>query len=104
METSTCRPQRPHDIDLQMWGNPDHSVLLIYSKWGGGHKQTFSSKGDLSRLRDLVRSTHDTPLPMVYSSVREGLESREGVHRDRRLASEQHRVDCKPRSSTKYIS
>ena len=52
------------DINLRMWGNPDHGVLLIYSKWGGGHKQTFSSKGDLSRLRDLVRSTHDDPLPI----------------------------------------
>jgi hypothetical protein len=52
------------DINLQMWGNPDHGVLLIYSKWGGGHKQTFSSKGDLSRLRDLVRSTHDDPMPI----------------------------------------
>jgi hypothetical protein len=52
------------DIDLQMWGNPDLGVLLIYSKWGGGHKQTCSSKGDLTRLRDLVRSTHDTLLPV----------------------------------------
>jgi hypothetical protein len=24
----------------------------------------FSSKGDLRRLRELVRSTHDTPLPV----------------------------------------
>ena len=23
------------DIRLQMWGNPDHGVLLIYYKWGG---------------------------------------------------------------------
>jgi hypothetical protein len=52
------------DIDLDMWGNPDLGVLLIYSKWGGGLKQTYSSKGDLSRLRELVRSTHDTPLPV----------------------------------------
>jgi hypothetical protein len=52
------------DIDLDMWGNPDLGVLLIYSKWGGGHKETFSSKGDLSRLREWVRSSHDTPLPV----------------------------------------
>jgi hypothetical protein len=52
------------DVDLRMWGNPDYGVLLIYSKWGGGHKQTFSSKWDLTRLRDLVRSTHDTLLPV----------------------------------------
>ena len=52
------------DIDLEMWGNPDLGVLLSYSKWGGGHKQTYSSKGDLRRLRDWVRSTHDTLLPV----------------------------------------
>jgi hypothetical protein len=34
------------DVKLAMWGHPDLGVLLIYSKWGGGHKETFSS-GDL---------------------------------------------------------
>ena len=52
------------DVRLEMWGNPDLGVLLIYSKWGGGYKDTFSSKGDLSRLRELVRSKHATPLPV----------------------------------------
>jgi hypothetical protein len=52
------------DIDLQMWGNPDLGVLLIYSKWGGGHKQIYSSKRDPRRLREWVRSTHDTLLPI----------------------------------------
>jgi hypothetical protein len=52
------------DIRLEMWGNPNLGVLLIYSKWGGGYKETFTSKGDLTRLRELVRSTHDTPLPV----------------------------------------
>jgi immunity protein Imm1 of predicted polymorphic toxin system len=52
------------DIDLEMWGHPKLGVLLIYSKWGGGWKEMFSSKGDLSRLRELVRSTHATPLPV----------------------------------------
>ncbi len=52
------------DIRLDMWGNRDHGVLLIYSKLGGGHKETYSSKGDLSRLRKWVRSLHDTPLPV----------------------------------------
>ena len=52
------------DIALQMWGNPDLGVLLSYSKWGGGYEQMYSSKGDLSRLREWVRSTHDTSLPV----------------------------------------
>ncbi|SRR5712691_3488937 len=52
------------DVDLDMWGHPDLGVLLIYSKWGGGLKQTYSSKGDLRRLREWVRSLHDTPLPV----------------------------------------
>jgi len=52
------------DIDLEMWGHPDFGVLLIYSKWGGGLKQMYSSKGDLRRLREWVRSLHDTPFPV----------------------------------------
>jgi Immunity protein Imm1 len=52
------------DIRLSMWGNPDLGVLIIYSKLGGGHQEMFSSKGDLTRLKEWVRSTHDTPLPV----------------------------------------
>lgn len=42
----------------------DLGVLIVWSKWGGGHKETYTSKGDLSRLRDLVRGMHGTPLPV----------------------------------------
>jgi hypothetical protein len=52
------------DVHLRMWGHPELGVLLIYSKWGGGLRLTYSSKGDLRRLREWVRSTHDTPLPV----------------------------------------
>jgi hypothetical protein len=52
------------DADLMMWGNPDLGVQLIYSKYGGGYKDTFASKGDLTRLQEWVRSLHDTPLPV----------------------------------------
>jgi hypothetical protein len=52
------------DIELLMWRNPDLGVLLIYSKWGGGYKEMFSSKGDLSRLHELVEAAHGTPLPV----------------------------------------
>jgi hypothetical protein len=47
-----------------MWANPDLGVLLVYTKWGGGHEQVFSSKGDLGRLREWVRGLHGTPLPV----------------------------------------
>ena len=52
------------DIKLSMWGHPDHGVLLIYEKVGGGHMEGLGSKGDMSRIREWVRSLHDTPLPV----------------------------------------
>jgi hypothetical protein len=52
------------DIELMMWGNPILGVLMIYSKWGGPYRQMFSSKGDLSRLREWVHSIQGTPLPV----------------------------------------
>jgi hypothetical protein len=71
------------DVDLDMWGNPEHCVLLIYSKWGGGLKQTYSSKGDFARLRERVRSMHDTVLPVglfipfdkAWTAVKEFIET-----------------------------
>lgn len=51
------------DIRLSMWGNPDLGVLLIYSKRGGGHREVYSSKGDLSEPRQWVRTLHDDPMP-----------------------------------------
>ena len=52
------------DIELSMWGNPDLGVLLIYRKMGGGHREVYSSKGDLSKLRQWVRTLHDDPMPV----------------------------------------
>ena len=52
------------DIRLRMWGDPDLGVLLIYSKWGGGFKETFTSKGDLTRLGEHVRTMHNDPMPV----------------------------------------
>ena len=42
------------DIHLTMVGNEDHGVLLQYRKLGGGYKDIYYSKGDLTRLDDLV--------------------------------------------------
>jgi Immunity protein Imm1 len=71
------------DIELEMWGHPTYGVLLIYSKWGGGHKQMYSSKGNLRRLREYVRTLHDTLLPVglfipfevAWRAVKEFIES-----------------------------
>ena len=52
------------DVTLVMWGHPDLGVLLIYSKWDGRFKRNYSSKGNLTLLREWVRSTHNTPLPV----------------------------------------
>jgi hypothetical protein len=51
------------DIELLMWGNPDLGVLLIYSRWDG-RSHSFSSKGDLARLHEVVRGKHRTQLPV----------------------------------------
>jgi Immunity protein Imm1 len=49
---------------LYMHMNPDHGIKLQYSKWDGrtGEKKTYHSKGDLTRLKEFVRSFHRTPL------------------------------------------
>jgi hypothetical protein len=52
------------DIDLEMWGHPKFGVLLIWSKWGGRHKETYTSKGDLGRLYEWVRTLQDDLRPV----------------------------------------
>lgn len=53
------------DIRLSMWGNPELGVLLQYARYGGGvPRQDWFSKGDMRKIRQWVRSLHDTPLPV----------------------------------------
>lgn len=53
------------DISLSMWGNPELGVLLQYASYGGGvPRQDWFSKGDTRKIRQWVRSLHDTPLPV----------------------------------------
>lgn len=49
-------------VHLDLWAHPERGVQLSWRKWGGGRKETWHSKGDLSRLAEHVRSLHDTPL------------------------------------------
>jgi hypothetical protein len=71
------------DLRLSMWGRPELGVLLIYQKYGGGWQEACTSKGDLSRLDEHVRSLHRTPLPVglfipfdnAYFAVKEFIET-----------------------------
>lgn len=71
------------DIELSLWGNPGLGVLLIYAKRGGDHDALYSSKGNMLRIREWVRSTHDDPLPIglfvsferAWLAVREFIET-----------------------------
>ncbi len=72
------------DINLDLWGIPDVGVLIIYDKIGPpGFRDAFTSKGDMSRLSELVFSLHDTPLPVglfipfpkAWLAVKEFMES-----------------------------
>jgi Immunity protein Imm1 len=54
------------DIELEMWGHPDLGVLLVWSKGGVGEDLIYTSKGDMSRMREFFLSRHGTPLPMAF--------------------------------------
>jgi hypothetical protein len=70
-------------IDLQLWGKPRLGVLLVYSRLGGKYADMFNSKGDMSRIREWVRSTHNDTLPIglfipfapAYQAVKEFIEN-----------------------------
>jgi Immunity protein Imm1 len=71
------------DIQLMMWGNPDHGVLLMYHKYGGGYGELYSSKGDMSRIREWVRTLHNDarpvglyiPFAQAWKAVKEFMET-----------------------------
>jgi hypothetical protein len=71
------------DLDLAIYGIPGLGVLLFYRKCGGAYNEAFTSKGDLSRLREWVRNLHNDPLPVglfipfesAYEAVKEFIET-----------------------------
>jgi hypothetical protein len=71
------------NISLQLWGKPRLGVLLVYSRLGGRYADMFSSKGNMTRIREWVRSTHGDPLPIglfipfvpAYQAVKEFIET-----------------------------
>lgn len=52
------------DINLEMWGNRDHGVMLIWSRRGDGQFLDFASKGDMRRLNEHVRTMHGDRMPV----------------------------------------
>ena len=46
------------------WANPELGVLLMYEKYGGGFAETYYSTGDLSRLKEWVRTLYDDLRPV----------------------------------------
>ncbi len=52
------------DIRLTMYGHPELGVFLLYQKTGGDRRGVFSSKGDLTKLREWVRTLHNDPMPV----------------------------------------
>jgi len=72
-------------VTLFMFGNPDLGAYFIYSKWDGRirHKDSYATKGDLSRLGEFVKSRHGTPLsvglfvpfPVAWKAVKEFMET-----------------------------
>ena len=52
------------DIGLTMVGNPDRGVLLQYRKYGGGVRDVFYSKSDLSRLQEWLETKDGDLMPI----------------------------------------
>jgi hypothetical protein len=71
------------DLYLFMTGHPKYGVLLDYRKYGGGHQEEHFSKGDLSRLRQWIRSKHGDllaiglfiPIDLAWRAVKEFIET-----------------------------
>lgn len=71
------------DINLLMWGYPGLGVLLYYTKTGGGYREHFTSKGDMTRLKEWVRTLQGdlrpiglfVPFPTAWKAVKEFMET-----------------------------
>ena len=62
--TASLGPDERIDVSLELYGHPELGVLLIYRKTGGHGCSVFSSKGDLTKLREWVRTLHNDPMPV----------------------------------------
>jgi hypothetical protein len=65
-EHFAIKDDRRIDIEFQIWIRPEHGVMLIWSKWGGGFEEMFTSKGDMSRLREYITTAHGDDMPLAF--------------------------------------
>ncbi|MEM7192649.1 MAG: Imm1 family immunity protein [Pseudomonadota bacterium] len=71
------------DVDLYLYGQPGLGVMLLYNKYGGGYGEHFNSKGDMSRLKEIVRDVQGgaipvgllVPFPAAFEAVKEFIET-----------------------------
>lgn len=71
------------DINLDMVGHPEFGVYLDYRKKGGGFNEVYSSKGDLARLGEWVRTLQSDlwpvglfiPFDKAWTAVKEFMET-----------------------------
>jgi hypothetical protein len=52
------------DAELQMYFDPEFGVLLLYTKTGGGFEDCFCSAGDLTRLKEWIRTLQSDLMPV----------------------------------------
>lgn len=71
------------DVWLYLVGHPDHGLVLLYKRYAGGYDESFSSRGDLSRIREWVRTLHGdvrpiglfVPFAVAWEAVKEFIET-----------------------------
>jgi hypothetical protein len=71
------------DIDLTILGHREHGVLLFYHKWGGGHNDRYYSRGNMSRLREWIKTKDGDLMPIglfisfetAWNAVKEFIET-----------------------------
>lgn len=71
------------DVHLSMWGHPEFGALLFYEKVGGGFNEAFCSKGDMSRLKEWIRTLQSDlrpvglfiPFAEAWKAVKEFMET-----------------------------
>ena len=57
-------PRCQIEAHMTFWANPEHGILLYYKKFGNGLSIHHFSRGDTSRLKEWVRTTHDDLRPV----------------------------------------